>query len=136
MCYGAGTNLTGIACNGHSLEDALAGHADGVTVVAQHIAKDHVLQRLLVVLLSNIKSNILLCAQLVGILLVGLQLLGAETTCVGTCGIHLITLLLCQIHHGVAGIKATTEGNHNFLLFHLVYCLDPPPSPPCMDGSI
>ena len=136
MGNGAGTNLTGIACNGHSLENALAGYADRIAVVAQHIAEDHVLQRLLVVLLGNIQGNVLLGAQLVGILLVGLQLLGTETTGIGTCGIHLIALLLSQIHHSVTGIKAATEGNHYFLLFHLIYCLDPPPSPPCMDGSI
>ena len=119
---GAGTYFTCIACNGHGLEDALAGHADGIAVVAQHIAEDHVLQRLLIVLLSNVESDILLGAQLVGVLLVGLQLLGAETTGVGTCGIHLIALLLSQVHHGVTGIEAATEGNHYFLLFHLVYC--------------
>ena len=118
VCYGAGAYLLGIAGYGYGLEYAFAGHADGITVVAQDVAEDHVLERLLVVLLCDVQCDIGLGAQPVGILLVGLQLLGAETARVGTCGIHLIAFLLGQVHDRVTRIEAATEGNHYFLLLH------------------
>ena len=41
---GIGTNLIGIAGDGDSLEDTLAGNGDGVTVVTQHVTENHVFQ--------------------------------------------------------------------------------------------
>ena len=91
MCDSVGTNLLGVARNGDSLEDALAGHADGVAVVTQHVAEDHVLQRLLVVLLCYIKGHIFYGAQLIGVLFIPFELLCRETTCIGTGCINFIT---------------------------------------------
>ena len=85
------TNLLGIACDGDSLEDAFRTDADRVTVVTQDISEDHVLQRLLVVLLRHIERHILRCPQLIRILLVGLQLFSAEAACVGASGVHFIS---------------------------------------------
>ena len=52
------TNLFGITGNGDGLENTLATDGDGVAVVAQHIAKDHVFQRLLVILLGNVECHV------------------------------------------------------------------------------
>ena len=104
MSNSVSANLVGITGNGQCLEYALRTHRDGIAVVAQHIAEHHVFERLFVVLLRHIERNILGGTQLIGILFVGLQLLSAETTRVGTRGIYLVAFLFCQIHHCVAGI--------------------------------
>ena len=90
---GFGAYLVGIACNGYCLEDALAAHRDGIAVVAEHVAKNHVLQRFLVVLVGHVEGHIFHGTQFVGILLVFLQLLFAESAGIGTGGIHFIALL-------------------------------------------
>ena len=118
MCYGIGSNLLGIACYGQRLEDALRAHRNGVTVVSQHIAKHHVFQGLLVVLLCHVQRHIFHCAQLVGILLILLQLFLAEATGICTGCINLVSHLFGEIHHVVTCIQATTEGHHYFLLCH------------------
>ena len=43
-----------------------------------------------------------------------LELFGTEAARIGTSSINFITLLLCQVHHGVAGIKPATEGDNYF----------------------
>ena len=134
MCNGACAYLLGIACDGERLEDALRTDADGVAVVPQHVAEDHILERLLVVLLRYIQGDILGGAQSVGVLFVGLQLFGAEAAGVGACCIHLVTFLLGQVHHCVAGVEAATEGNHHFLLLLFHNARSPPFSPLCGSG--
>ena len=120
VCYGAGAYLLGISGYGQRLEDAFRTHADGIAVVAEHIAIHHILERLLVILLCDIQCDVLGSTQFVCILLVGLQLLRAESSCVGACCVYLIPLFLGQIHHGVTGVEAAAEGNHHFLLlFHI-----------------
>ena len=106
MSDGIGTYLLGIACDGDGLEDALRAHRDGVTVVAQHITEDHILQRLLIILLCHVKGDISLCSELIGILLIFLELFLTESSCVGTSGIHVVTLFL-QFHHCVRGVESS-----------------------------
>ena len=120
VCYGAGAYLLGISGYGQCLEDTFRTHADGIAVVSEHIAIHHILERLLVILLCDIQCDVLGSTQFVCILLVGLQLLRAESSCVGACCVYLIPLFLGQIHHGVTGVEAAAEGNHHFLLlFHI-----------------
>ena len=122
VCDGIGTNLLGIAGNGDSLEDALRTDGDGVTVVAQHIAENHILQRLLVVFLRHVERHIFLCTQLVGVFFVLLQLFSAETASIGAGCIHFITVVL-QFHHGVTSVQSAGKGYHYFLLIcHNIYC--------------
>ena len=123
MGYGISTYLVGIARNDQSLENTLRAYGDGIAVVAQHIAKDHILERLLIILLGNIKGHIPDGTKLIGVLLVGLKLLGAETAGVGTRSINLISFLLSQIHHSVAGVKTARKGDDDFLFFHISYCV-------------
>ena len=125
---GVRTDFLGIAGYGHGLENTLRTYADGIAVVAKHIAIDHIAQALVIVFLGHVQGYILNRTQLIGILFVLLQLFFAETTGVRTGGIYLITHLAGQVHHIVAGIQSATEGHyHFFLLFHIVvffyYCL-------------
>ena len=127
MRNGVSTDFLGIAGYGHGLENTLGTYADGIAVVAKHIAIDHIAQALVIVFLGHVQGYILNRTQLIGILFVLLQLFFAETTGVGTGGIYLITHLAGQVHHIVAGIQSATEGHyHFFLLFHIVvffyYC--------------
>ena len=55
---GVGTNFLGIAGNGNGLENAFAGDADGIAVVAKHIAENHVFQRLLIIFLCHVKGYV------------------------------------------------------------------------------
>ena len=116
---GISTYLVSVACDGDSLEDTLRRHRDRIAVVTQHVAVHHVLQRLLVILLCHVESDILHCAQLVGVLLVGLQLLGRETTGVSASGIYLITVL-CKFHHCVRGVQTSTESYYYFFLHNII----------------
>ena len=111
---GIGSNLIGIAGNGDSLEDTLRRNGDWIAVITEDIAKDHELQRLLIVLLSNIKGDILLSAELICILLILLQLLWAEATGVCRCCIN-FPAILAELHHCVTCIKTATVGDNNFL---------------------
>ena len=104
MGYGIGTNLVSIACYGYGLEDALGRYGDGIAVVTKHIAEYHVFQRLLVILLRHVESNVLYCTELVCVFLILLQLLLAEATCVGTGCIHIVPLLF-QLHNCVRGVQ-------------------------------
>ena len=103
---------------GHSLEDALGGDGDGVDVVAQHVAENHVLQALLVVLLRHVERHVLRGAELVGVLFVGLELFGAEAARVGAGGIYFVALLLGEVHDRVGRVQTAAEGYHYFLLCH------------------
>ena len=116
--YGRSPYFASVPGDGECLENALARHRNRVAIVAQNVAEDHILQRLLVVFLRHVQGDILLCAQLVGVLFVGLELLRAESSRVGTGSIDFVTFLLRQIHHRVAGVKSATEGDNNFL--HIV----------------
>ena len=93
VCDGVSTNLLGITCDGDGLEDALAADGDRVAVVAQHIAEDHVFQRLLVILMSHVEGYILYCAQLIGVFFILLQLLFAESACIGAGCIYVPAVL-------------------------------------------
>ena len=121
MCDGICTNLFGIASNGDSLEDTLRRNRDRITVVAQHITKNHVLERLLVILLCHVDGDVLDSAQLVGILLIGLQLFLAEAACVGARCIDFVTHLTSEIHYIITRVKTAAEGDHHFLLCHTIY---------------
>ena len=114
---GIGSDFLGVARNGHALENTFGRHGDGVDIVAQHVAVDHELEALLVVFVGNVERHVLLCAQLVGVFFVGLELFFAKATGVGTGGIHFVAFFLGQIHYGVRGIQTAAEGDHNFL-FH------------------
>ena len=103
--YGIGTNLVGISCYGDGLEDALRAYADGVAVVAQHVAEYHVAQRLFVVFVGDVERYVLFSAQLVGVFFVCLELFGAEASGICTRGIHLVSFF-CQAHHGVGCVEA------------------------------
>ena len=113
MGNGCGANLLGIASNGQSLEDAFRADRNGVAIIAKDITEDHVLQGLLVVFLRHVEGDVLLCTELVGILFVCLELFCTEAARIGTGSIYFVTFLLCQVHHGVAGIKPATEGDNN-----------------------
>ena len=90
---GVGTNLFSIAGDGDGLENAFAGYGDGVTVVAQHIAENHVFQRLGIILLCHIEGYILYGPQFISVLFVGLQLFGAESAGIGTGSIDIPAVL-------------------------------------------
>ena len=117
-CVGA--NLLGIAGDGHSLEYALGRYADRVGAVAQHIAPYHIFKTLLVILFGHVQGNIFGCAQFIGVLLVGFELLRAETAGICARGVHLIALLFCKIHHRVRCIQSAAERDYNFFLAHIV----------------
>ena len=123
MGNGVGTNLFGVAGNGDGLENALRRYRDGVAVVAQHIAENHILERLLIILVCNVKRHIFFRAKLIGVLLVGLQLFGAETTCVGACSVNVVAVVL-QFHHSVGGVETSRKCHHYFLLCHIfmIFC--------------
>ena len=117
---GIGAYLVGVAGDGQCLEDTLRADGDGVGAVAQHVAIDHILQALVVVFVRHVEGDILHGAQLVGVLFVGFQLLGAESARVGTGGIYFIPFLLGQIHHCERSIQSAAESDHYFFLlcFH------------------
>ena len=106
MGDGIGTDFLGVAGDGNGLEDTLAGYGDGVTVITKHITEDHVFQRFLVILVGDIEGDISLSAQLIGVLLVFLQLLVAETTRIGACGIN-IPSILGEFHNCVRGVESS-----------------------------
>lgn len=106
MRNGIGTNLLGIARNGNSLEYTLRRHRDRIAIVTHNVAVNHILQRLLVILLCNVECYILLCAKLIGILLISLQLFGRKTAGISTCGMHLIAFL-GKFHYCVRGVKTS-----------------------------
>ena len=106
MGDGIGADLFGIAGDGNSLEDTLAGYRNGVAVVTQHITEDHILQRFLVILVGDIEGYIGLRTQLKGVLLVFLQLLVAETACVGA-GCIDIPAVLGEFHNCVGGVQTS-----------------------------
>ena len=90
---GISANLLGITGDGNGLEDTLTADGDRITIVTQHIAKDHVFQRLGVILLRHVEGHILNGSQFIGVLFVGLQLLGAESAGIGAGGIDIPTVL-------------------------------------------
>ena len=100
VCYGMGTYLVGISCNGYGLKYALTAHTDGITVVAKHIAIYHIAKRLVVIFVSNVEGYILHCAKSIGVFLVSLELFGAKTTGIGTCSIHFVAIV-GKFHHCV-----------------------------------
>ena len=106
MCYGIGTNLLGVACNGNGLEDTLRRYGDRIAVITHHVAVNHILQRLLVILLCNVQCYVLFGAKLIGVLLVGLQLFGRKAAGIGTCSMHLIAIL-GKFHYCVRGVKTS-----------------------------
>ena len=55
----------------------------------------------------------------IGVDFVLLQLLVAETTGIGTGGIHIVTLV-GKTHHGVGGVETTREGYYYFFLCHVI----------------
>ena len=120
VSYGVSTYLVSIASYGQCLKDTLRRNRNRIAVVTQYVAIHHVLQRLLVILLRNVESHILHCAQLVGVFLVGLQLPCREATRVGASGIHLVTVLR-QLHHCVRGIQTSTKCYYNFFLSHIFF---------------
>ena len=111
--------LVGVACNGDSLKNTLRRHRDRIAVVAHHVAVYHILERLLIVFLSNVERNILHRAQLIGVLFVLLQLLFAESSGVGASRIHLISHLFGEIHYIVARVESATESYYNLFLCHI-----------------
>ena len=86
----------------------------------RYVAEDHVLQALLVILVRHVESDIFRGPQLVGVLLVGLELFGAESARVGAGRMYFISFLLGQIHHGERGVQPAAECDYNFLFFHIV----------------
>ena len=124
---GIGADFLGIAGNGDGLEDAFRAHRDGVAVIAQYVAENHVFQRLLIIFLRHVERHVCLRSQLVGVFLVGFQLFGAEASRVGACGINLISQFFCKVHDGVRRVESAAESHYNFfLLFHvfflIIYC--------------
>ena len=113
---GVCANAVGITGNGYALENPFRRNGNGIATVAEHIAVNHILETLFVVLFGNVESNVLLCTKPVGIFFIGLELLGAESAGVCTRGINLVTLFLCKIHHRVGGIKPAAERDNNFFL--------------------
>ena len=100
MGDGIGTDLLGIACNGDGLEDTLRRNRNRIAVVAHYVAVNHILQRLLVVLLRNVERYILLGTETISIALIGYQLLCRETACIGARCVYLIAFL-GQFHYCV-----------------------------------
>ena len=56
--------------------------------------------------MCNVERHIFFRAKLIGVLLVGLQLLGAETTCVGACSVNVVAVVL-QFHYSVGGVETS-----------------------------
>ena len=101
-----GTDLLGITGDGDGLEDTLAADGDGVAVVAEHIAENHIFQRLLIILMGHIECDILHSTQLIGVLFVLLQLFLAEAASIGACCVN-VPAVLGQLHNGVGGVKTS-----------------------------
>ena len=95
------TNFFGIASNGHTLEDTFRRYGDRVDVVAQYVAKHHILEALLIVFVCNVECDVLCSAQLVGILFVRLELFFAEAARVGASSINFVSFFFGQIHNRV-----------------------------------
>ena len=101
MRDGIRTHFVGIARDGDGLEDAFRRYGDGITVVAQHVAVNHVTETLLIILLRHVQRHIFLRAQLVGVFLVTLELFLAEPARVGASRINFISFFFGQIHDRV-----------------------------------
>ena len=123
MGNGISSNLICITRYGNGLEDALGADRDRIAVVAKHVAEYHVFQRLLVIFLCHVESNILYRTELVCVFLVLLELLLAKSARVGTCSIDVVSFLF-EFHYCVRGVQSARKGYHYFLLhIYLVFLL-------------
>ena len=119
---GIGANLVGVARNGKRLEDALRTHRNRICALAQYVAVNHIFQALFVIFARYVERYILLGAQQVGVFFVFLELLGAETAGIGTCGIDLITEFSGEIHYVVGRVESAAICYYYFFLFRF-HCL-------------
>ena len=112
---GIGIDFFGVSGNGNGLKNALAGHGDGIAVVAQHVAENHVFQRLLIIFLSDVKCHVVHSSQSAGILLIAFELFVRKPSGVGTGGIHLMSLFR-QSHDRIGGVETAAESNYYLFL--------------------
>ena len=101
VSYSVCSHFVGVTCYCYCLENPFARNRYGITIIAKHIAENHILQTFFVILLRYIESYIFCCAELICVFFIGFQLLLTEAAGVGTSRINFVTQFVRKIHHRV-----------------------------------
>ncbi len=121
--HGIGPDLLGILDDGYCLEYTFRGYRYGISAVAEHIARYHVANALVVIIACDIEGGMGSGTQIHGTFLDTLELLGAEASGVGYRGVYLISEVFREILGGKRGVETATEGENYFLFhFYIVCC--------------
>ena len=116
-----GADAPCIRGNGRGLRNAFGADRNGIGPVFEHIAENHVLDGMVVVVLRHIERHVTLDAQPLGPSLDPLQLLGRKTARIRQRSMDFEAHLLGQIDSAVRRIEASAKGQNHF--FHRISVL-------------
>ena len=116
MTQVVGSDLPCILGNSRSLRNPFGTYRDGIGSVLEHIAENHVLDRMIVIVMCNIECHVALYAQRIGPPFDRSEFLFRESARVCQCGMHFQTHLLGEIDRTIRGIQTSTKSQYYF--FH------------------
>ena len=111
-----GADFAGVFGNGRRLRDPLGADRNRISSVFQHIPEDHVLDRMLVIILRHVERHVALYAEIVSSLFNRGKFLGRKSAGVRQGGVHFQSHLFRKVNRTVRGIQSSAESQYYF--FH------------------